>query len=176
MLKQIQNRRSCRQFTTDKVEKGKVDQLLKAALWAPTSKNNRPWEFVVVENEATLASLSKCKPHGAAFLANAPLGIVVLGNPAKSDVWVEDCSIASILMQMTGESLGLGSTWIQIRRRMYDDHTTAAEKVRSILGIPSHLEVLDIMAFGYKAKERAPYDEDILLWERVHYGHYKNEG
>jgi len=169
MLKQIQNRRSCRKFTPDKVEKEKIEQLLKAALWAPTSKNNRPWEFIVVEDQTSLEKLSKSKPHGAAFLAGAPLGIVVLADPGKSDVWVEDCSIASILMQMTGESLGLGSTWIQIRKRMFDEQISASQKVREILNIPSGLEVLSIMAFGYKAKEREPYDEDILLWERVHY-------
>lgn len=169
MLKQIQNRRSCRNFTPDKVEKEKIDQLLKAALWSPTSKNNRPWEFVVVEDKKTLEELSMCKPHGAAFLANAPLAIVVLGDPGKSDVWVEDCSIASILMQMTGESLNLGSTWIQVRRRMFNDEIPAGQKVKKILDVPAHLEVLGIMAFGYKAKERSPYGEDILLWDRVHH-------
>ncbi|MFW5774538.1 MAG: nitroreductase family protein [Tangfeifania sp.] len=169
MLKLIQNRRSCRKFTTDKVEKEKIEQLLKAALWAPTSKNNRPWEFVVVQDQSTLEKLSESKPHGASFLADAPLGIVVLADPGKSDVWVEDCSIASILMQMTGESLGLGSTWIQIRKRMHDENTSATEKVKEILNIPPHLDVLGIMAFGYKAKEREPYTEDILLWERVHW-------
>ncbi len=169
MLKQIQNRRSCREFTADKVEKEKIEQLLKAALWAPTSKDNRPWEFIVVQEKATLEKLSRTKPQGAAFLANAPLGIVVLGDPEKSDVWVEDCSIASILIQMTGESLGLGSTWIQIRKRMFDEQTSASKKVREILNIPSGLEVLSIMALGYKAEERPPYNEDILLWERIHY-------
>ena len=168
MLQFIQNRRSCRKFTTDQVEKDKIEQLLKAALWAPTSKNNRPWEFVVVQDPETLEMLSKSKPHGASFLANAPLGIVVLGDPEKSDVWVEDCSIASILMQMTAESLGLGSTWIQIRKRMFNEQISAPQKVREILDIPENLEVLSIMAFGYKAKERAPYDEEMLLWERVH--------
>ena len=169
MLKLIQSRRSCRNFSTQKVESEKIEELLKAALWSPTSKNNRPWEFVVVEDKKNLEKLSMCKPHGAAFLANAPLAIVVLGDPGNSDVWVEDCSIASILMQMTGESLSLGSTWIQVRRRMFNDDISSGQKVREILDAPSRLEVLGIMAFGYKAKERSPYSEDILLWDRVHH-------
>ncbi len=172
MLNLIQSRRSCRKFTPEKVEKEKINKLLKAALWAPTSKNNRPWEFIVVEDSDKLAKLSQCKPHGASFLANAPLGIVVMGDPEKSDVWIEDCSIASILMQMTAESEGLGSTWIQIRRRMHDDNIMAGEKVRELLEIPPNIEVLGIMAFGYKAKEREPYNEDVLLWERVHFEKY----
>ncbi len=169
MLKLIQNRRSCRNFTPAKVENEKIDQLLKAALWSPTSKNNRPWEFVVVEDENTLEKLSMCKSHGAAFLSGAPLGIVIMGDPGKSDVWIEDCSIASIMMQMTGESIGLGSTWIQVRQRFFDEQTSAGEKVREILKAPSRLEVLGIMAFGYKAKNRSPYSEEMLLRERIHY-------
>lgn len=169
MLDLIQKRRSTRKFTSEKVEQEKIEQLLKAALWSPTSKNNRPWEFLVVEEPQTLERLSQCKPHGAAFLANAPLGIVVLGDPDKSDVWVEDCSIASILMQMTAETIGLGSTWIQVRLRVDEEGTTAGDNVKEIINAPEHLEVLGIMAFGYKEKERQPYTEDILLWDRVHY-------
>ncbi|PWE00647.1 nitroreductase family protein [Marinilabilia rubra] len=169
MLDLIQKRRSTRKFTADKVEQEKIDQLLKAALWSPTSKNNRPWEFVVVEDSQTLEQLSQCKPHGASFLANAPLGIVVLGDAGKSDVWVEDCSIASILMQMTAESIGLGSTWIQIRLRLDEEGSTAGDNVKEVINAPENLEVLGIMAFGYKAKERQPYSEDVLLWDRVHY-------
>jgi nitroreductase len=169
MLNLIQKRRSCRTFEPKKVEEDKIDQLLKAALWSPTSKNNRPWEFVVVENPEALERLSKCKSHGSAFLSGAPLAIVVLGDPAKSDVWIEDCSIASILMQMTAESVGLGPTWIQIRLRMDDDGNPASKNVKKIINVPEPLEVLGIMAFGYKAKERKPYSEEVLLWKRVHY-------
>lgn len=168
MLELIQKRRSTRKFTSEKVEQEKIYQILKAALWSPTSKNNRPWEFVVVEDSQTLEQLSECKPHGASFLTNAPLGIVVLGDPDKSDVWVEDCSIASILMQMTAESIGLGSTWIQVRLRLDEEGTTAGDNVKAVINAPENLEVLSIMAFGYKEKERQPYTEDVLLWDRVH--------
>ena len=125
----------------------------------------------MVEKPATLRELSLCKPHGAAFLAKAPLGIVVLGDPGKSDVWVEDCSIASIMMQMTAESLGLGSTWIQVRLRLDEDGNTAADNVKKIIKAPDYLEVLGIMAFGHKGKERDPYSEEVLLWDRVHHEH-----
>ncbi len=170
MLELIRKRRSCRKFTEEKLTQEEIDQLLKSALWSPTSKNNRPWEFVVVDNPDTLEALSQCKPHGAAFLANAPLGVVVLGDPGKSDVWVEDCSIASIMMQMTAESLGLGSTWIQVRLRLDEEGNTAQENVKTTINAPDELEVLGILAFGHKAKEREPYSEDVLLWDRVHFG------
>jgi len=169
MLELIQKRRSCRNFTDKKLTHDQTEQLLKSALWSPTSKNNRPWEFVVVEKTETLDTLSQCKPHGAAFLSSAPLGIVVLGDPAKSDVWVEDCSIAAIMMQMTAESMGLGSTWIQVRLRLDEEGNMAGENVKKIIHAPDELEVLGIMAFGHKAKEREPYTEHVLLWDRIHF-------
>ncbi len=169
MLELIRNRRSCRSFTEEKLTSEEIEQILKSALWSPTSKNNRPWEFVVIEKQETLKKLSLCKPHGAAFIAKAPFAIVVLGDPGKSDVWVEDCSIASIMMQMTAESLGLGSTWIQVRLRLDAEGNTANDNVKKIINASGNLEVLGIMAFGHKAKQRDPYSEDILLWDRVHY-------
>src|SRR5690554_3916869 len=148
MLNLIQKRRSCRTFESIKVEDEKIEQLIKSALWAPTSKNNRPWEFVVIENPETLEKLSHSKAHGAAFLSSASLGIVVMGDPSKSDVWIEDCSIASISMQLAAESIGLGSTWIQIRLRMDDESNLASDNVKQIIGAPDNLEVLSIVAFG----------------------------
>lgn len=69
---------------------------------------------------------------------------------------------------MTAEDLGLGSTWIQVRLRQHNDGSWAEENVKQTLNAPEHLSVLGIMAFGYKAKERAAYAEEDLLRERVH--------
>lgn len=171
-LNLIQSRRSCRSFTEQKIPHEKVTTILKAGLWAPSSKNNRPWEFIVVEERDTLHQLSKCKPHGASFLSGAPLCIVVLGDPQKSDVWVEDCSIATILMQLTAEDIGLGSTWIQVNQRMNDHEISAADYIRQIMNIPDHLQVLALLAIGYKVRERQPYSDEELLWERIHPEHF----
>ncbi|TCO06959.1 nitroreductase family protein [Natronoflexus pectinivorans] len=168
MLEQIQNRRSCRKFTSQPIGMDFKEQLIKAVLWSPTSKNNRPWEFVFIENKESIEQLSKCKPHGAAFLAGAPLAVVILADPAKSDVWVEDCSIAAILLQMVAEDLGLGSTWIQVRLREHDEKLSASDYVKGIIKASGNLEVASIIAIGYKEREREPYTDDVLLKERVH--------
>ncbi|ASB51212.1 NAD(P)H-dependent dehydrogenase/reductase [Alkalitalea saponilacus] len=173
MLEQIQNRRSCRKFTSQPVGDDIKEQFIKAILWSPTSKNNRPWEFVFIENKQTLEQLSKCKPHGAAFLSGAPLAIVILGDPTKSDVWIEDCSIAAILVQMVAEDLGLGSTWIQIRRREHDENLSAGDYVKDIIKAPECLEVASIIAIGYKEREREPYADNALLHNRIHFEEFK---
>ena len=55
--------------------------------------------------------------HGASFLGDAALAIVVTADPLASDVWIEDASIASLMIQLQAEDMGLGSCWIQIRER-----------------------------------------------------------
>ena len=49
---------------------------------------------------------------------NAPLGVVVCADSSKCDVWVEDASIATIFLHLAATSMGLGSCWLQIRKRM----------------------------------------------------------
>ncbi|VAX32202.1 Nitroreductase, partial [hydrothermal vent metagenome] len=91
----IRKRRSIRKFLKKEVEAEKIDQLVEAALRAPSSRGLNPWEFIVVTKKDLLEKLSKAKKHGSSFLNNAPLGIVVCADPAKCDVWIEDASIAS---------------------------------------------------------------------------------
>ncbi len=75
MLELLQKRRSIRQFTDQKVEQEKVDILLEAALRSPTSKNSRPWEFIVVNTPELMEKLSTAKEYGAAFAKHAPLAL-----------------------------------------------------------------------------------------------------
>ena len=145
---------------------------MKAALLSPTSKNFRPWEFVVVDDREMLQKLSVSKPHGAGFLAEAALAVAVIADTKRSDVWVEDTSIASMSLLLMAHELSLGACWAQIRKRMHSQGTTASEYVKRILGIPDDYEVACIIGIGYKAEEKPPYDEDTLLYEKVHYGRF----
>ena len=167
-------RRSIRKYTEDLLQPEETEMILKAALLSPTSKNSHSWQFVVVEDKAMLQKLANCKPHGSNFVANCALAIVVLGNPLVSDVWIEDASIASFAMQLQAEDIGVGSCWVQVRERQFDENITAADYVRNALEIPMPYEVLSIIAFGKKEKERKPNDVEALLWENVHIGKFKS--
>ena len=120
MLELLKHRRSIRTFTDEPVSQENIDSLLKAALLAPSSMGKKPVECIVVRNKETIARLKTYKKHGTTPLGTAPLAIVVIADGQKSDVWVEDASIVSILIQLEAEKLGLGSTWIQLRRREGD--------------------------------------------------------
>jgi nitroreductase len=160
-------RRSTRKFLPQKVEDDKIKSILSAALLSPSSKNSRPWEFIVVDDPALLEILSSAKPHGSALLKHAPLAIIITGDKNKSDVWIEDCSIASILIQIETESLGLGSCWVQIHRRYYDEDKTSNEYIHEHFNIPENLEVLSVVGIGYKAVVKPPLTERDLIWGKV---------
>lgn len=164
----IQNRRSCRQYADRQVEKEKIEILTRAALWSPTSKNNRPWEFIWVADKETLAALGSCKPQGASFIGNCPLALVIIANPDMSDVWVEDTAIAAAMVQLSAESIGLGSCWIQVRLRNHDSGVSSSEYCKRVLSIPDNYEVASIISLGYKTKDRAPYTEEQLMMEKIH--------
>ena len=167
MLDVLYNRRSTRKFSEKPVAEETIHQLLRAALHSPSSKNSQPWKFIVVEDPELLSQLSMAKPHGACLLKHAQLAIVVAGDKSKSDVWMEDCSIASIIIQLAAEALGLGSCWVQIHRRYHDDDQTANEFISELVPIPDHLEVLSVVGIGYKAADRPPLTDKELDWKKV---------
>ena len=62
-------------------------------------------------------------------LETAPLAVVICADETLNDAWIEDCSIASILLQLTAQSIGLGSCWIQIRNRMYSEKISLLKNI-----------------------------------------------
>ena len=165
-------RRSHRKFTNEEISADDVRLILRAALLSPTSKSQRAWQFVVVDDPLDIEKIADAKDLGSQFLKGAPLVVGVLGDPMQNDCWVEDGSIAAISMQYQAEELGLGSCWAQMRGRGLSDGTTADTVIRGVLDIPDNLNVLCVIGFGHKADERKPQNEDKLKWENVHVGKF----
>ena len=88
----VQLRRSHRKFSEQEVDADDLKLILRAALMAPTSKSQRAWQFVVVEDKLDMEKLADAKNMGSQFLKGAPVAIVVLGDPMQNDCWVEDGS------------------------------------------------------------------------------------
>ena len=164
----IKTRRSMRKFTDKELTQEEVELLLRAALMSPSSHRSTGWQFIAVDDKPTLARLAECKESGAAFVAEAPLAIVVMADPAVSDAWVEDASIAALMIQLQAEDLGLGSCWAHVKGRYAADGTAANTVVHELLDIPENMQVLCIIAVGHKGMERKPFNEEHLQWEKVH--------
>jgi len=171
--KLVQMRRSHRAFTDEEISADDVRLIMRAALMSPTSKGQRAWQFVVVDDKQSIEKISDAKDNGSQFLKKAPLAIVVLGNPTENDCWVEDGSLAALSMQLQAEELGLGSCWAQMRGRGLSDGTSADEVIRGVLSIPDDLHVLCVIGIGHKASDRRLQDEEKLKWENVHINQYR---
>lgn len=172
MIELLRKRRSIRAFTQEPVAPETVELLVEALLRAPSSRGKNPWEFVVVDDKEVLSSLSHSKDHGAEFLRNAPLAIVVCADSTQSDVWVEDCSIAAIIAQMTALSLGLGSCWAQMRNRRLDADRSAEEYLRELLGLPERIAVECIIGIGHPAETKPPRPASGLQYDKVKHNRY----
>lgn len=171
----LKKRRSIRRFESTPVEDEKIEILLESVLRSPSSRSRNPWEFIVVQDRDSLSRLASVKPHGASFVKDASLAIVVCADPECCDVWIEDCSIASMLLHLAAADLGLGSCWVQVRMREHSGETMAEDKVRQILGLADNLVVEAMIAIGYPAEVKASHAKSSLLYDRIHYEKFGNK-
>ncbi len=160
-------RHSIRRYTDEPIDPEDVKTILEAALLAPSSKSARPWHFVVVDDRPTLEILAGCKANGTRPISTCSLAVVVCAETERSDMYLEDMSIAAAYMQLQATALGLGACWIQVRNRFTNDDEAAEEIVRSTLGIPDDMVVECIVTLGHPNEERRPVDPAKLLWEKV---------
>ena len=172
MIDILRTRRSIRKYEKKTIDKQSLEIMKEALLRCPSSRGINPWTFIFVDDPDLLKQLSQAKEHGSNFLKDATLGIVICGDELKSDVWVEDCSIASIVALLVAQSLGLGSCWIQIRSRSHSKEKTAEEYVQGLLGIPKNLKVESIISIGYPAETKRPIPLGQLDYGKIKYNRY----
>ena len=74
-MNSIFHRISVRKYQDKPVEKEKIEQILRAAMQAPSATNQQPWEFYVVSDKEKLEALSRVHPY-AGMTKDAPTAIV----------------------------------------------------------------------------------------------------
>ena len=156
LLKLLQSRRSIRKYTDEHISDETLEKILQAGLLAPSSRAIYPVELVAVRDKEMLSKLSECKAAGAAMLKDADAAIVVVGDTAKSDAWIEDCSITMTLMMLEATEQGVGNCWVQCRGRQTAEGTSTEERIRALLSLPGNFGVLAILSLGMPAEELAP--------------------
>lgn len=160
----IFSRKSVRAYLDKGVEKEKIDLMLKAAMAAPSGKDTRPWEFVVVDDRATLDSMAAGLPF-AKMLTKSRYAIVVCGDSTKSFYWYLDCATAAQNILLTAEAQGLGAVWTAAYP--YEDRM---EVVKKYLRLPNNILPLCVIPFGYPAMEHHPKDKYDP--SRIHHNQY----
>ena len=160
-LENIMGRKSVRKYLPKPVEKEKVEVLLKAGMAAPSGKDVRPWELIVIDDREVLDSMAAVLPY-AKMLKEAPMAIVVCGDTTKSSYWYLDCSAAAQNILLAAEAQGLGAVWTAAYP--YEDRIRV---VRKYTELPGNIVPLCVIPFGYPATAQEPkqkFDE-----KKIHY-------
>jgi nitroreductase len=167
MIELLRTRRSIRKYTEQPVEADKIEILKEAVLRSPSSKGINPWQFIFIDEKETIQKLKVAKNSGTGPLETAPLAVVFCADETVNDAWVEDCSIAAIILQLTAHSLGLGSCWIHFHYRMHSETVTSEQYVRGLLGIPENYRTLCAVTVGYPAKESKGRPLESLQFKKI---------
>ena len=168
VIRAILGRRSVRRYENTLVEREKIDALLECACAAPSANNFRPWHFVAVTERRVLDALADAHPYGK-MLAEATLAVVVCAEKERggaADVWWEqDCGAAMENILIAAAALGLGSVWLGVHH-----NRSLPDKMRGLLGIPGHVQVMGIAAIGYGAEAKPAHEGlDPVLVHREHW-------
>jgi nitroreductase len=167
MIELLRTRRSIRKYTEQSVEADKIEILKEAVLRSPSSKGINPWQFIFIDEKESIQKLKVAKNSGTGPLETAPLAVVFCADETVNDAWVEDCSIATIILQLTAHSVGLGSCWIHFHYRMHSETVTSEQYVRGLLGIPENYRILCAVTIGYPAKESKGRPFESLQFEKI---------
>ncbi len=142
----IRLKRAVRQFTSEPLPEDVISAILNAGRRSQSSKNSQPWQFIAIQDKATLKALSECG-NWAGHLAGAALGVAILTpDPAEKFQTMFDAGQAAAFMQLAAWELGVGSCPASIYQ---------PDKARQLLGFPQDLHLRIALSFGYPADNQA---------------------
>jgi nitroreductase len=156
-LQVIEKRKTFRKYSEKPVERELLDAIINVAQTAPSSRNSKSTAFMIVEDRDTLDALSQMRDYGASPLKSAQAAILVMGDPSKTDLWVDNCAISATFIQLAVTSMDLVSCWIHINKRPVlrdePDGASSDDYVVDLLGIKEGLKPYCIVAIGYPEEE-----------------------
>ena len=162
-LHAIRTRRSIRAYQDKPVAEELVQQILTAAMYAPSAGNARPWQFVVINDRKLLQEIPEVHPH-APMADQAPLAVLVCGDLSMEKCpgnWPLDCAAATENLLLAAHALGLGGVWTGV----YPDQGRM-EGLGRLLGLPKHIMAHTLVVLGYPAEQ--PPTEERYQASRVH--------
>lgn len=171
MLESIRQRRSVRSYLKKEIEKEKLNEVLKAAMFAPTARNLRPWEFVVVTADETKKKLSVATPY-ASFARDAPVVLVVCYDMNRGRRFKEDCSLCAENVYLEAVNQGLGTCFIQIAEGTEAGEGNPEDYVKKVLFIPENFRVQCLLPIGYPAKLPEPHRDEEFDEGKIHRGKF----
>ena len=166
-MEAILSRRSIRRYQKEAVPEELVNELLQAAMNAPSARNEQPWHFIVIQQRKVLDEVPKVHPYSN-MLREAPLAIVVCADlrlAGDEAYWVQDCSAATENILIAAQAKGLGAVWLGIYPR-----DNRVKSIQNLLALPQHIIPLSIISIGYPDEEKPR--ESRYQASRVHYNRW----
>ncbi len=167
-MKEILKRVSVREYLDKEIEKEKIEKMLLAGMSAPSAKNQRAFEFMVVDDKKLLLEMSKRNQYHF-MTKDAALVIVVLGNKNKATslgYLDQDLAAATENILLEATHLGIGSCWLGVQsneKRMND--------YKEMLNLDDNYFAFSVIALGYPKKEiikERKYDESIVHYNKLY--------
>jgi len=154
-MKALYSRRSIRLYGSKSVPHNMIQDILRAAMCAPSAGNERPWHFIILTDRSTLDEITRFHPF-AAMVKQAHIAILVCGDimlEKHKGYWVLDCSAATQNLLIAAHAKGLGAVWCGIYPS--EDRVTNFKK---LLNLPAHVVPFSLVPIGFPAEEKQAVD------------------
>jgi nitroreductase len=160
MIPAILKRRSIREFKSDQIPKDNILEIIKAAQFAPSAKNNKSWEFFVIKNQEIKNKLQELL--GQDFIARAPIIIIPAIDPNISVEPVADLSLVTENIFLQAADLNLGTVWKNVRSEFETE-------VKKIAGIPDNLKIINLIPLGVTNEEKPAHSDSDFDKSKIHW-------
>lgn len=167
-INNILSRRSIRKFTDKKIEKEKLEIIMKSAIYAPSARNFQSWKFAVIQDKAIIENLAgilrEVLNRDESYNFYKPDVLVLCANDTDNPNGLADCACALQNIFLAAHSLNIGSVWIN---QFKDARNEPKLKTALLnLGIPENYAVWGAAALGYyeETPENASKNENVINW------------
>ncbi|MFJ3388709.1 MULTISPECIES: nitroreductase [unclassified Lysinibacillus] len=179
VIEALKNRRAIRNYTTQPVEKEKIEQILQAATYAPNDRMREPWHFYVIQDDAMkryeemanayLQERFPTKPNlvesSLKVVQTTPVAIVVTADIVEDDADATADNVFAVCsaimsMWLAAEELGLGFVWRTRGVGLVHD-----SRMHAFIGASESQKVVGTIFIGYpeeqelKDKKRTSFEE-----------------
>lgn len=142
----VMTRRSIRNYNDKPVSSELIDQIIRAAMAAPSAGNQQPWHFIVLRDREKLDTVPSFHPYSK-MVQKAQVAVLICGDPDGKKwptFWAQDCSAATQNLLLSARDLGLGTVWAGV----YPDEARMTG-FRKLLDIPENIFPFALVPVGW---------------------------